>query len=66
MLRYEKILILLLFSVFLTSCKTTPEPELEHQLNLDFSCYNICLDATKGMKLSQLEAFCKLQCQLGN
>ena len=55
----------IIISLFLlTSCKTTTAPE--HELNLDFTCYNMCMDSTKGMKLSQLEAFCKLQCPVGN
>ena len=55
----------IIISLFLlTSCKTTTTPE--HELNLDFTCYNMCMDSTKGMKLSQLEAFCKLQCPVGN
>ena len=60
----KRILIIMFLGFFLTSCKTTTTPE--QQLNLDFTCYNMCMDSTKGMKLSQLEAFCKLQCQLGN
>ena len=59
-------LIVIILSFLLTSCKTTEEPELESQSNLDFTCYNMCLQATKGMKLSQLESFCKLQCPVGN
>jgi len=57
-MRYFLIIIISLF--LLTSCKTTPDPE--EQLNIDFSCYNMCMDTTRGMKLSQLESFCKSQC----
>jgi len=56
----KEILIIMFLGFFLTSCKTTPNPQ--EQLNLDFTCYNMCLDTTKGMKLSQLETFCKIQC----
>ena len=62
----KNILIICVTFLLIVGCKTTEEPELDSQLNLDFTCYNMCLDSTKGMKLSQLEAFCKLQCPVGN
>ena len=35
-----------------------------NDLGIDFMCYNMCKDTTKGMSLSQLDKFCKLQCPL--
>ena len=62
----KNILIICVTFLLIVGCKTTEEPELDSQLNLDFTCYNMCMDSTKGMKLSQLESFCKLQCPVGN
>ena len=62
----KNILIICVTFLLIVGCKTTEEPELDSQSNLDFTCYNMCMDATKGMKLSQLESFCKLQCPVGN
>tara|TARA_B100001057_G_C22195011_1_gene698482 strand:+ start:145 stop:381 length:237 start_codon:yes stop_codon:yes gene_type:complete len=33
-----------------------------NELGVDFMCYNMCKDTTRGMSLSQLDKFCKLQC----
>ncbi len=35
-----------------------------NDLGIDFMCYNMCKDTTKGMSINQLEKFCKLQCPL--
>ena len=35
-----------------------------NDLGIDFMCFNMCKDTTKGMSLNQLEKFCKLQCPL--
>ena len=35
----------------------------EYELNINFSCYNMCLQGVKGgMTSSQLQKFCKIQC----
>ena len=35
-----------------------------NDLGIDFMCYNMSKDTTKGMSLNQLDKFCKLQCPL--
>ena len=35
-----------------------------NELGVDFMCYNMCKDTTKGMSLNQLDKFCKLQCPI--
>ena len=62
----KNILMICVTFLLIFGCKTKEVPELDSQSNLDFTCYNMCMDATKGMKLSQLESFCKLQCPVGN
>ena len=55
---------ILIVSIFLFSgCAKTPP--MQQELNVDFGCLNMCMDSTKGMKLSQLKIFCKSQCMLG-
>lgn len=35
----------------------------EYELNIDFACYNMCLQGVRGgMTSSQLEKFCRTQC----
>ena len=72
-----KIVACMIFIIFLSGCKTIKETDEENsnfmqkqnlnkanELNIDFVCYNMCKDSTKGMSLNQLEKFCKLQCPL--
>lgn len=72
-----KIVACMIFIILLSGCKTIKETDEENsnfmqkqnlnkanELNIDFVCYNMCKDSTKGMSLNQLEKFCKLQCPL--
>tara|TARA_B100000963_G_C22625755_1_gene672247 strand:+ start:1491 stop:1685 length:195 start_codon:yes stop_codon:yes gene_type:complete len=59
----NKIIILLVSFILFSGC--AQNPPLEQEQNVDFNCLNMCMDSTKGMKLSQLKIFCKSQCMLG-
>ena len=61
--------------ILLTGCETTKSIQDDNSnliqslnqandLGIDFMCYNMCKDTTKGMSINQLEKFCKLQCPL--
>ena len=63
----KNILIICVTFLLIVGCKTTEEPELESQSNLDFTCYNMCISTPgKKMKFLELQRFCKLQCPAGN
>tara|TARA_B100002019_G_C21229438_1_gene579253 strand:- start:869 stop:1132 length:264 start_codon:yes stop_codon:yes gene_type:complete len=32
--------------------------------NIDFMCYNMCKETTKGLNILELEKFCRKQCPL--
>jgi len=61
--------------ILLSGCETTKSMQDDNSnliqnlnqandLGIDFMCYNMCKDTTKGMSLNQLDKFCKLQCPL--
>ena len=56
--------VLSLLGFFLISCNTKKLPNKE--MSIDFECYNLCIDATKGMTITELKSFCKLQCTGSN
>ena len=66
---------IIIFVVLLSGCETTKSMQDDNtsliqnlnqanDLGIDFMCFNMCKDTTKGMSLNQLEKFCKLQCPL--
>ena len=61
--------------LILSGCETTKSMQEDNfnliqnlnqanELGVDFMCYNMCRDTTKGMSLNQLDNFCKLQCPI--
>ena len=61
--------------ILLSGCETTKSMQDDNSnliqnlnqandLGIDFKCYNMCKDTTKGMSLNQLDKFCKLQCPI--
>ena len=71
----KKILAPIILIVLLSGCETTKSLQEENfnliqnfnqanELGVDFMCYNMCKDTTKGMSLNQLDKFCKLQCPI--
>ena len=69
----KKILAPIVLIFLLSGCETTKSLQEENsnliqnlnqanELGVDFMCYNMCKDTTKGMSLNQLDKFCKLQC----
>ena len=73
MLKLNKILLILLLSIFslaLDDKNLIDNDDLiqtlndAKELNIDFMCYNMCKDTTKGMNILELEKFCKMQCPL--
>ena len=71
----KKILAPIILIVLLSGCKTTKSLQEENsnsiqnlnqanELGVDFMCYNMCKDTTKGMSINQLDKFCKLQCPI--
>ena len=61
--------------ILLSGCETTKSMQDDNSnliqnlnqandLGIDFMCYNMSKDSTKGMSLNQLDKFCKLQCPL--
>ena len=61
--------------ILLSGCETTKSMQDDNSnliqnlnqandLGIDFMCYNMCKDTTKGFSLNQLDKFCKLQCPL--
>ena len=73
MFKLNKILFITLLSIFILALdeksayyndniiKTLNDA---NKSNIDFMCYNMCKDTTKGMSLNQLDKFCKLQCPI--
>ena len=70
-----KFFISLALIILLSGCETTKSMQDDNSnliqnlnqandLRIDFMCYNMCKDSTKGMSLNQLDKFCKLQCPL--
>ena len=66
---------IIIFIVLLSGCETIKSMQDDNtsliqnlnqanDLGIDFMCFNMCKDTTKGMSLNQLEKFCKLQCPL--
>ena len=35
-------------------------------LKIDFMCYNMCKETTKGLNVLELDIFCKKQCSIKN
>ena len=73
MLKLNKILLILLLSIFslaLDDKNLIDNDDLiqtlndAKELNIDFMCYNMCKDTTKGMNILELEKFCRMQCPL--
>ena len=71
----KKILAPIVLIVLLSGCETTKSLQEENsnliqnlnqanELGVDFMCYNMCKDTTKGMSLNQLDKFCRLQCTI--
>ena len=73
MLKLNKILLILLLSIFslaLDDKNLIDNDDLiqtlndAKELNIDFMCYNMCKDTTKGMNILELEKICRMQCPL--
>ena len=69
MLKLNKILLILLLSIFslaLDDKNLIDNDDLiqtlndAKELNIDFMCYNMCKDTTKGMNILELEKFCTM------
>ncbi len=71
----KKVLVILVMGLILSGCETTKSMQEDNfnliqnlnqanELGVDFMCYNMCRDTTKGMSLNQLDKFCKLQCPI--
>ena len=71
----QKVILILAMGLILSGCETTKSMQEDNfnliqnlnqanELGVDFMCYNMCRDTTKGMSLNQLDKFCKLQCPI--
>ena len=71
----KKVILILAMGLILSGCETTKSMQEDNfnliqnlnqanELGVDFMCYNMCRDTTKGMSLNQLDKFCKLQCPI--
>ena len=70
-----KFFISLALIILLSGCETTKSMQDDNSnliqnlnqandLGIDFMCYNMCKDTTKGLSLNQLDKFCQSQCPL--
>ena len=74
MFKLNKILLIILLSIFTLALDEKSINDNDNfmektlndakELNIDFMCYNMCKDTTKGMNILELEKFCKMQCPL--
>ena len=76
MFKLNKILLIILLSIFTLALdeKSINDNDNDNfmektlndakELNIDFMCYNMCKDTTKGMNILELEQFCRRQCPL--
>ena len=72
-IKHKKILFLLIISIFILAQKKKEFNVDENIINtlndaneakIDFMCYNMCKETTKGMNIIQIEKFCRKQCPL--
>ncbi len=38
--------------------------DISNNFQIDFMCYNMCKETTKGLNILELDRFCKKQCPL--
>ena len=73
MLKLNKILLITLLSTFILALDEKSAYDNDNIIktlndanksNIDFMCYNMCKETTKGMNILELEKFCRKQCPL--
>ena len=73
MLKLNKILLITLLSTFILALDEKSYYDNDNliknlndanQSNIDFMCYNMCKETTKGLNILELEKFCRKQCPL--
>ena len=73
MFKLNKILFITLLSIFILALDEKSAYDNDNIIktlndanksNIDFMCYNMCKETTKGMNILELEKFCRKQCPL--
>ena len=73
MFKLNKILLITLLSIFILALDEKSAYDNDNIIktlndvnksNIDFMCYNMCKETTKGMNILELEKFCRKQCPL--